>query len=76
MLLETAVAAQGCHAGSWHGGILDAADDEWDVCVVVRQTVDCFETSFVRHSGDDDAAVNPGPRERRVLHEGNSGPME
>ena len=76
MLLETTIAAQGCYAGRGHWVILDAADDGWNICIVVRQVVNCFEASFTWSYADDDAAVNAGPRERRVLHERNSSPME
>lgn len=41
----------------------------------MRQTVNCFEASFVWFSVDDAAAVSDGPRERRVLYEGNSSTM-
>ncbi len=68
MLLEAAGAAQGCHAGSRHGGVLDAADG-WDICIVLQQTVNCFGASFVWPSEDDDSAVNAGPGDGRVLHE-------
>ncbi|KAG0724637.1 Coiled-coil domain-containing protein 174 [Chionoecetes opilio] len=54
----------------------NSSSSSWDICIVVRQTVNCFEASFVRPSEDDDAAVNAGPRDRRMLHEGNSSPME
>ena len=69
MLLEAAVAAQGCHVGTWYLCVLDAAGDGWNICIVVWQTVNCFEASFVRPSEDNDAAVNAGPMERSVLHE-------
>lgn len=76
VFLEDIVASQGCHAGSWHGSDLDAANDEWDICIVLRQTVNCFEVSFVQPSEDIDAVVNAGSSECRVLHEVNSSPME
>lgn len=41
----------------------------------MRQTVNCFEATFVRPSEYDAAAVNAGSRERRVLYEGNSSTM-
>jgi len=31
MFLESTT-AEGCHAGWWHWGVLDAVRDEWDVC--------------------------------------------
>ena len=62
MLLESAaVAAQGSHRGWWDWGVLDAAGDGWNVCVVVRQTVNCF-ASCVRSSDNDDIAV-----ERKIV---------
>jgi len=76
MLLEAAVAAQGCHVGIRYLCVLDAAGDGWNICIVVWQMVIYFEASFVRPSKDNDAVVNAGPMERRVLHEGNSSPME
>jgi len=76
MLLEAAVAAQGCHVGIRYLCVLDAAGDGWKICIVVWQMVSYFEVSFVRSSEDNDAVVNAGPMECRVLHKGNSSPME
>jgi hypothetical protein len=57
MLLEAAVAAQGCHVGNRYLCVLDAAVDGWDIYIVLWQTVNCFEASFVRPSEDTDATV-------------------
>jgi len=76
MLLEAAVAAQGCHVGTQYLCVLDAAGDGWKICIVVWQMVSYFEASFVRPFEDKDAMVNASPTECRVLHKGNSSPME
>ena len=76
MLLEAAVAAQGCHVGNRYLCVLDAAVDGWDIYIVLWQTVNCFEASFIRPSEDTDAVVNTGPMKRRMLHQRNSSPMK
>jgi len=76
MLLEAAVAAQGCHIRNRYLCVLDAAGDGWDICIVLWQTVNCFDASSVRLFEYNDAAVNAGPMERRVLHQRNSSPTK
>ena len=77
MLLEAAFAAQECHAGSLHQSVLHADYDKWNICVVVKQAVNCLEASFVQPSEDDDNdEVNASSRECRVLHKGISCSIE
>ena len=44
MLLEVAIEADAMLVAE---SALDAADNGWNICTVVRQTVNCFETPFV-----------------------------
>jgi len=60
LLKSAAVAAQGSHRGWWDWGVLDAAGNGWNICVVVQQMVNCF-ASCVRSSHNDDIAVDASP---------------
>lgn len=57
MLHEAVVTAQVCDVRKRNGGFRDTANDRWDICMTVSQTVYSFEASFFRTSNDD--AVNP-----------------
>ncbi|XP_014677288.1 PREDICTED: uncharacterized protein LOC106817150 [Priapulus caudatus] len=54
MLLEAAVAAQGYHDGSRHGGVPDAADG-WDICCAnftLKSVADEFEYKYGKKAAD------------------------